>query len=386
MSISGMFSLPPSSASRSISIGPITLTSAVSFPSSLANTFVQVGIGLALTGPVTVTIGNNLGLSFDGTVTGAGGLVKAGAGTLQIFGANTYQGATSIQAGGVFLFDTATGLGSAGAGTSVATNALLYVSGMVTVAEPLTLAAGATLGCGSGSPVWSGPVTLSGPGQSGINTNTGATLTVSGLISGAGGLGHGGGGPLVLTNDNTYADATVTGYGNALLVVNGSQPQSDITVANGGSLGGSGVVGVVATNGGGTITPGFGPGILSTKNLFLILIDTVRIDLNGTSPGTGYDRISASGNVFLGGSTLQVVLGFTPAPGSVFTIVQATGTVNETFAGLAQDATFQVSGKSFQIHYGANAVTLTAVCAMADSTAPTVSAPPAATVTQSRCN
>jgi hypothetical protein len=69
-----------------------------------------------------------------------------------------------------------------------------------------------------------------------------------------------------------------------------------------------------------------------------------------------------TGNATLGGN-LNVTLGFAPAVGNTFTVLQASGTVTGTFAGKANGSTFSVGGTTFTINYGANNVVLTVTAA-----------------------
>src|SRR5262249_14708708 len=62
------------------------------------------------------------------------------------------------------------------------------------------------------------------------------------------------------------------------------------------------------------------------------------------------------------GATLDVSLanGYVPKPGTTYTIITATGSLSNTFNGLADGATITVGGYTFLVHYLASAVTLTA--------------------------
>ncbi len=110
---------------------------------------------------------------------------------------------------------------------------------------------------------------------------------------------------------------------------------------------------------------------------------TFTVELNGTTVGSQYDQLNAAGSVTLAGS-LVASFGFTPAVSNTFTIIQATGTITGTFNGLPNGATLCASGRTLQIAYTTNTVTLTVV-SLTDVTAPTVTAPAAATVTQTTC-
>jgi len=136
----------------------------------------------------------------------------------------------------------------------------------------------------------------------------------------------------------------------------------------GGSLAGEGTVGPVTVIAG-TLSPGAaGAGILTVDGsvaLFSGSMFTVR--LNGLEPGTSYSQLVAEGPVFLGGSTLNLVLGFEPPVGSSFEIVQNSGPdpISGTFAGLDEGAVFAQGGFEFQIMYmggnTGNSVVLTRV-------------------------
>ena len=69
--------------------------------------------------------------------------------------------------------------------------------------------------------------------------------------------------------------------------------------------------------------------------------------------GSGYDQVNTTGTVSLGGSTLNVSLGFMPNVGQTFTIINNDGVdaVSGIFSGLTQGATLPISGMLFQISY-----------------------------------
>jgi hypothetical protein len=116
-----------------------------------------------------------------------------------------------------------------------------------------------------------------------------------------------------------------------------------------GVLSGQGTVESV-TGIGGTLAPS--PGILSVAgSVTLFGSTTFSVTLNGTDLGS-YSQVSASGPVNLGGSTLDLSLGFTPQVGDAFTLLSsAFGPITGTFAGLDEGATFTQDGILFQITY-----------------------------------
>ena len=89
------------------------------------------------------------------------------------------------------------------------------------------------------------------------------------------------------------------------------------------------------------------------------------IEIGGPAPGTQYDQLKVKSTVTLGGA-LSLSVGFTPAVGARFTIINnaGSGAVAGTFAGLPQGATITAGGAAFQISYAGgdgNDVVLSAV-------------------------
>ncbi len=109
--------------------------------------------------------------------------------------------------------------------------------------------------------------TLSGTGASAITFDTaGYDVSLSGVLSGAGGLNKGGGAAMSLTGNNTYAGGTVVS--NGVLLANnaaGSGTGSGaVNVLAGGTLGGTGAIaGAVTIADNGTLAPGASAGTLT---------------------------------------------------------------------------------------------------------------------------
>ncbi|MEX1116947.1 MAG: autotransporter-associated beta strand repeat-containing protein [Akkermansiaceae bacterium] len=76
------------------------------------------------------------------------------------------------------------------------------------------------------------------------------------------------------------------------------------------------------------------------------------IRINGTTPGTQYDRLTTSGSVTLGGA-LDILAGPGLAPGTDFTILNKTsaGAITGTFAGLPNHSVFTAAGYLWSITY-----------------------------------
>jgi len=162
-------------------------------------------------------------------------------------------------------------------------------------------------------------------------------------------------GELILSADNTYTGATTNAGGS--LYVNGNQPQSPVFLVN-GILGGTGTVATIVSDGfhPKILSPGAVPlasGVVNCSNVTLDATTTFLVHLNAMNPGTGYDQLNVNGTVQLGNAALNVVLGFDPAVGSAFTIINNDGSdaVVGTFSGLPDGAILALNGKPFQIRY-----------------------------------
>jgi len=122
-------------------------------------------------------------------------------------------------------------------------------------------------------------------------------------ISGHGGLTKEGLGALVLTGTNTYTGPTWANQG--LLAINGSVV-SEVSVQNGGILGGSGTLGSLHALNGGTVAPGNSIGTLHVTNNVSFDAGSryaVEVDSQGNS-----DRIQSAGQTTLNGGNVAVTL------------------------------------------------------------------------------
>ncbi|HEX4122664.1 MAG TPA: hypothetical protein VH619_18780 [Verrucomicrobiae bacterium] len=148
----------------------------------------------------------------------------------------------------------------------------------------------------------------------------------------------------VVTLDSTGQIAVGTGAFGA---------PGTLRVSTGGKLYGSGQIqGQVDVGSGGVFIPDESPGIFTIGgNLQEEPAGEMDVFIGGDSPGSGYSQVSVSGTASLGG-TLNVILanGFTPAPGQIFTILNA-GAIGGTFS--------QVNGAS--VTYGSTEVTVSDV-------------------------
>jgi autotransporter-associated beta strand protein len=178
------------------------------------------------------------------------------------------------------------------------------------------------------------------------------STTVSGVVADGGTLG------------GTGASLVKVGFGTLLL--DGANTYSGGTSVSVGTLGGTGTIGAVTVNGG-TLAPGdaVGTGTFHTGSATLMSGAIFAIDLNGTGAGQ-FDQLQVTGTVSIGGATLAGNLGFTPANGDTFLIIDSDGTadsVSGTF-GNAPGNVVGFDGRAFSVNYAGgdgNDVVLTAL-------------------------
>lgn len=160
----------------------------------------------------------------------------------------------------------------------------------------------------------------------GINNGTG-TLIVSGsaLISVASNLTLGNG---------TQSLVDVANNGRMSIGQVGTAPGAgEIRVGSGGSILGSGtVVGNIAVEQGGSISPGFSPGQIGiTGGLSLFNQATLTMEIGGVTPDL-FDMINVTGAVALDGAlVIRFINGFTPSRGASFDIVTSGGGFSGSF-------------------------------------------------------
>jgi fibronectin-binding autotransporter adhesin len=161
-------------------------------------------------------------VGFAGVVSGTGRLTKDGAGILALGGTNTNTGPIQVNAG-TLSAQSAGALGTTAGVTQVANGAELELAGSFSSAEPLSLSGSGIASAGvlvsaSGSQTLSGSIALvlSGTPVT-CSVAGGGTLTMSGVVSGSGGLTKIGAGVLALGNTNTFS-GQVTCSAGALAV------------------------------------------------------------------------------------------------------------------------------------------------------------------------
>lgn len=175
------------------------------------------------------------------------------------------------------------------------------------------------------------------------------TFGGDGALTGGMKLAKAGAGKLTFEGTNTYTGATLIGEG--LLLVNGSLPNSPVTVRGGvwhdGRLGGTGnVASTVRIEEGGGVSPGAAgvnsPGTLTVSSNVTFLGRTrSNFDLSDDPTGTTKtnDLVQINGNLVLTGTNKFVfnLLDPTLPPGAVYPLINYTGTLTGGIASLVAE-------------------------------------------------
>ena len=217
-----------------------------------------------------------------------------------------------------------------------------------------------------------------------VVNNSGTASNISGAISGATAtLTKTGAGTLQLSgaSPNTYGGVTTVSAGtlslsgaftnniassttidvqaNAILNVNGLTSNT-LVLASGQTLKGTGTVtGKTVAASGSNVAPGTSPGILNTGDVTFNSGSNFNVELNGTTVGTQYDQDNVTGAVTVNNANLVVALGYTPANGNSFVIVNNdlldTVTVANPFrvggVAIPEGGSFIAGGNRFVIFY-----------------------------------
>ena len=252
--------LATSSSNRLAATGSVSVNSGAAFSLGGNQTVAGLsGSGDVILGANVLTVGAS-NSTFSGVIGGSGRLIKAGAGTTILGGNNTYAGTTTISNGTLQIGVGGTA-GTLGAGNVTNNAAMIF--------------------------------------------NRSDDTTVANLISGTGSLVKTGAGNMTLSASNTYNGATRVAEGG--LVVNGSIASSAVTVQNSGLLGGSGTVGSLTIESGGTLAPGNSTGTLRSGLTTWFgggAFDLEMYDWTGTA-GSGWDLLEITGNLTLSNTSIN---------------------------------------------------------------------------------
>lgn len=375
----GTFTRPLSlSGKLEFSASPITLSGAISLPSSGQRTVEVTGGTPALTG----------------VISGSGGLRKSGPGLLTLSGAgtNTFTGGCTVAESTLRLGKSGVALpGPVTIGDGAGSDVLFYLAAnqISDAATVDLLGSGSVMQCGTFSDtigvlrftggIVSGSGTLSvGEQLRSFAATTTATVDISfmPLVSpfmvdvedGAAAL------DLTISGDWLGAaalDADRTGDGTFSLrsgtmrtlklsegttLVTGLFSPEAILLA-GGTLGGDGITTAVGTESGkkGGISPGASPGQLTVSTWTGDENTELTMEIGGLDPGTQHDQLIVSGMADPKDAMLTLVplAGYTPQPGQSFTLIQNNGPdrMASEFFKLPEGATFDFAGTTARITY-----------------------------------
>ncbi len=165
-------------------------------------------------------------------------------------------------------------------------------------------------------------------------------------------------GTMVIQGNVNAANTIELAAGN--MFVNSTLAQANVVVSQ-GVLGGIGQFRNVTLNGG-TLAPGLSPGLMNAVNFIFGPAARYRVELNGVTPVTQHDQISAGGVIlgdFINGfPTLEVLVNFNTNLGQEFEIANvnndtgATGRFKDlNGVTLEEGSEFLAGGKNFRISY-----------------------------------
>ncbi len=212
------------SGATRINTGTLQIGNGLTTGSLNATSAITVNGTLAFNRSDDITQGTHFSTAAIG---GTGSIVQNGAGTLTLNAANTYSGGTTLNTGTLVIGNAA----AAGNGTITQANSssLLKFDTTGTITNNMSVynvlaTQSATL---------SSAITVN---NATWNIDTGDTLTISGAVSGNGGVTKNGGGMLTLNGTNTYNGSTVVNAGTLNANSTNALGSNNTVQVNGGTL------------------------------------------------------------------------------------------------------------------------------------------------------
>jgi autotransporter-associated beta strand protein len=247
---------------------------------------------IATTQPLVIDA-NSVPLGLAGIISGPGGLSIQAGGSATLSGTNTYTGATNVSGNSAYLALVGPGSIATSSGVNVSAGGWFDVSGASTIATIKSLSGDAD------GVVWLGANALALSAASGVFAGTMIGSGAFELISGQ----------ETLSGINAYTGMTVVSGGT--LTVNGSIANSFLTVVGpGGTLAGTGTVGLLSVMAGGTFAPAWGmPGRTMNVAGDLILSSGANYAVQLGASSAAFANVS--GNATLAGTVVA-----SAAPGS----------------------------------------------------------------------
>jgi hypothetical protein len=333
---------------------------------SVDNSVISLNSGAVITGTGTFRVTGGLTVN-----------VPVSASNLLLQGGNI-QGAGPLNVNGPFTWSSGSIVGSVAANGG---GSLTGATGAMTIDAGVFTVGGGTLNWSAGTLTENGNATLTiSPGgtllATGDNNLTVAgggtqTFTNGGVFRKEGGSGitsvsvptSNGSLVEVLTGTLTFS-AGLTNSGTVSVapgaVLNGTLTSigSAAFIRGGGTYGGP-----IIDNAGSTLAPGNSPGTMSVSGAATLNAGSfLQIELDGPSPGSGYDQLIVGGAITLNNPTLDFTLGYSAAPTDTFTFLTS-GSMSGQFNNLPEGSTVPLgvfAGLTWtaEIHYGNNFVEL----------------------------
>lgn len=159
----------------------------------------------------------------------------------------------------------------------------------------------------------------------------------TGPYQGFANLTKSGSGAWTLSGSVGSLNGATTVDAGTLQLAEGASSASIFTL-NGGLLSGTGSIGGLVVNAGGTVSPGYSPGTLTVNgNVAFAAGSTYVVDVTASG---AHDLIAASGTATLAGGTVQVNASAGADPFATYAILTAAGGVSGTFAGVTTNYAF----------------------------------------------
>ncbi|MEI6323234.1 MAG: PEP-CTERM sorting domain-containing protein [bacterium] len=211
-----------------------------------------------------------------------------------------------------------------------------------TVSTPVTLSASQTFNAASGNLVVSGAITNGGN----LLTVAGANnTTLSGAISGLGGLTMAGTGTTTLSAVSTFSGNTLVSSGTLLIAgygnTNSAVTVGSSSVLNGINAGGPATLGAVTVTNGGSLalSNAVTDGTLYVKSLSLASNSLSSFDIKSTN---NYSSLNASGNIALGGALTLAIQGLYNSTNNqgLFQVYSSGGAISGNFSSVTLSGSY----------------------------------------------
>lgn len=164
----------------------------------------------------------------------------------------------------------------------------------------------------------------------------------------------------VIAGTLTFLSGITTGAGTSIDLGDGTFTAGDtLTLESGASLVGSGILSSDLINGG-EVSPGTSPGLITIEGDYTQTAGGIlTIELGGTTAGTEHDQVAITGSAGLNGILdVSIYLDFEPSVGDSFIILSY---ASHTGTFITENLPLLPPGMEWQIEYGSNALTITAV-------------------------